>query len=143
MQITVYTTPSHAWGKAPISLLWELGIYNQITEYSYMLDEDAYLEEDCDLSLLYKTLEKSNIEYSINRVYIDSFNKDFTFLNKLTKEEYQDILNKKEALKKYLQKTYKKDGYSLNSYKDKFKLRSWDPTDLKYRDFLYNKYVKK
>ncbi len=50
--------PGHGWGKVPKALLQVLGIDNQISRYSYMRGEYAYLEEDCDLS-------KFHIEYRV------------------------------------------------------------------------------
>lgn len=49
MKFTVYSDPGHAWVKVPRSLLKTLGIENDISSYSYMRADFAYLEEDCDL----------------------------------------------------------------------------------------------
>ena len=48
---------SHGWAKVPKSLLKELGIEKSVSSYSYMRDDYAYLEEDCDLALFVKTWE--------------------------------------------------------------------------------------
>lgn len=42
--------PGHGWVKVPVKLLVELGIYKEISSYSYYRAAFAYLEEDCDLS---------------------------------------------------------------------------------------------
>lgn len=51
----VYTDPSHGWAKVPLSLLKELDIHFSITPFSYLRNQFAYLEEDCDLGLFIKT----------------------------------------------------------------------------------------
>ena len=48
MTFTVYSDPGHAWVKVPRDLLKTLGIESDISPYSYMRGEFAYLEEDCD-----------------------------------------------------------------------------------------------
>lgn len=40
--------PGHGWVKVPVKLLLELGIYKEISRYSYYRNAFAYLEEDCD-----------------------------------------------------------------------------------------------
>lgn len=46
--------PGHGWVKVPIKLLWELGIAEKITTYSYQRGEYAYLEEDGDATLFHR-----------------------------------------------------------------------------------------
>ena len=43
-----YSDSSHGWAKVPKSLLKELGIEKSVSSYSYMRDDYAYLEEDCE-----------------------------------------------------------------------------------------------
>ncbi len=59
--LDVYNDPGHGWAKTPLRLLRQLGIANKITEYSYMRGDYAYLEEDCDLSLLIDAAEKEGL----------------------------------------------------------------------------------
>lgn len=54
--IIIYTDPGHGWGKVRKSVLSNLGIAGDITPFSYQRGDYAYLEEDCDLSLLCKRL---------------------------------------------------------------------------------------
>lgn len=49
-----YADPGHGWLKVPHKALYELGIQEQISQYSYERGNFAYLEEDCDLSLFFK-----------------------------------------------------------------------------------------
>lgn len=59
MKIHVFSDPGHGWGKVKKSLLFDLGIAEKITSYSYQLGMYAYLEEDCDLTLLCNAVRES------------------------------------------------------------------------------------
>jgi hypothetical protein len=59
--VIVYSDPGHAWGKVKRQVLNNLGIANKITRYSYQFKDNVYLEEDCDLALLYDTLSKQDV----------------------------------------------------------------------------------
>ncbi len=54
--ITVYADPSHSWGKIKREVLLGLGVEHLISEYSYQLRDNVYLEEDCDLGLVHRAL---------------------------------------------------------------------------------------
>lgn len=45
---TFHTDPGHGWLAVPVKEINELGIRGQITPYSYIHGELAFLEEDCD-----------------------------------------------------------------------------------------------
>lgn len=52
--LTLYIGPGHGWLKAPYTLLVDLGIEGDISDYSYMdRAGNVYLEEDADLSKFY------------------------------------------------------------------------------------------
>ena len=55
--VTVYSDPGHAWAKVRKSVLTNLGIADKVSSYSYQRGEYAFLEEDCDLSLLMQALQ--------------------------------------------------------------------------------------
>lgn len=67
--------PGHSWLAVEKKELETLGIADQISEYSYMKGELAYLEEDCDMNLF---LTKKGItkreayEQSVKDVYGDA-----------------------------------------------------------------------
>lgn len=61
MKITVYTDPGHGWAAIKKTKLVELGIAHKISSYSYERGQTAYLEEDCDLSLLVAELKVRGI----------------------------------------------------------------------------------
>lgn len=49
--------PGHGWVKVPIKLLWDFGIAEKISTYSYQRGEYAYLEEDCDATTFHQAYE--------------------------------------------------------------------------------------
>lgn len=54
--VTVYSDPGHAWAKVRKTVLTNLGIADKVSSYSYQRGDYAFLEEDCDLSLLMQAL---------------------------------------------------------------------------------------
>lgn len=46
-----FSDPGHGWMEVDRSELKQLGIENQISDYSYQKDDKVYLEEDCDAPL--------------------------------------------------------------------------------------------
>lgn len=65
LKIKFYSDYGHGWAAVKLALLQDLGILDKVTAYSYYRGLSAYLEEDCDLSLLISTLKAANIEYEI------------------------------------------------------------------------------
>lgn len=53
-----FEDPYHGWVKVNIKELEELGIAEEISEFSYMDEEFVYLEEDADLSTFGYAKEK-------------------------------------------------------------------------------------
>lgn len=64
LKIVYYTDPGHGWFAVKHSTLKTLGIFNLLSTYSYTKGKTAYLEEDCDASLLFKALHLNGIEYT-------------------------------------------------------------------------------
>ena len=58
MDIRFICDAGHGWGEVSIDLINELRIGNQISRYSYMKGNKAYLEEDCDLPIFLNKMEK-------------------------------------------------------------------------------------
>jgi len=75
MKITIYADSGHAWAKVNKTLLNKLGITDQISSYSYMRGDKAYLEEDCDLAKLVNALTENNINFSFNERRTDKTSK--------------------------------------------------------------------
>ena len=63
--------PGHAWLEVEIKDLKKLNIDKDISNYSYINGNYAYLEEDCDASVYIKALEKKKISYSYNEISYD------------------------------------------------------------------------
>lgn len=65
--ITIYTDPQHGWAKVSLKELLKLNILDKISTYSYIHKNglNAYLEEDCDLSLYLKALDSKGIKFRI------------------------------------------------------------------------------
>ena len=57
IKIKVFADPGHAWARFPKARLAKLGIADKISSYSYQNGDNAFLEEDCDLSLLIGALK--------------------------------------------------------------------------------------
>lgn len=71
MKIKVYADPGHAWAVVKRKLLIKLGIEHQISPYSYQRGDNAYLEEDCDLSVLIHALNHAKIPYTFDEYHGD------------------------------------------------------------------------
>lgn len=65
LSLHYFTDPGHGWVSVKIDTLKTLGIADQISHYSYMRGSSAYLEEDCDLGLLYKACDASGIQLTL------------------------------------------------------------------------------
>lgn len=72
LTLNYYQDPGHGWAKIHKQWLTMLGIADKISHYSYQRKGYAYLEEDCDLSLLLEAAQKFDIkvhlrEYNCNK----------------------------------------------------------------------------
>jgi hypothetical protein len=66
ISIKVFADPGHAWARVAKSKLVSLGIADKISTYSYQKGENAFLEEDCDLSVLMTALRERGYEVKFN-----------------------------------------------------------------------------
>lgn len=71
MKFDYFTDSGHGWFKVDKGLLKSLGIAGKVSGYSYEFNNWAYLEEDCDASLLFKTLDEAGIEWQYQEHYTD------------------------------------------------------------------------
>lgn len=62
MTLNYYQDPGHGWVKISLEKLKTLGIDKNISYFSYTRKNYAYLEEDCDLSVLIKACEDKGIK---------------------------------------------------------------------------------
>ncbi len=51
-KIKFYSDPGHGWGAVKRQVLFDLGIADKISTFSYQKGDTVYLEEDCDLPTL-------------------------------------------------------------------------------------------
>ena len=64
-----YEDPGHGWLKAPVKLLEKLKIVDQISHYSYLFGQHAYLEEDRDAGKLIQAMEQDGQTYKVVKHY--------------------------------------------------------------------------
>ncbi len=64
-----YEDPGHGWLKAPVKLLEKLKIVDQISHYSYLFGQHAYLEEDRDAGRLINALKQDVHIYKVVKHY--------------------------------------------------------------------------
>lgn len=65
IKIKYYSDPGHGWFAVKRDLLIDLSVERYVSQYSYTRGKTAYLEEDCDASLLFKALQDRGIKYQI------------------------------------------------------------------------------
>ena len=67
--IKLFSDSGHGWAEVSLSELKQLNILDKITSYSYIFENNAYLEEDCDLSTYIKALKENNISFEFEDNY--------------------------------------------------------------------------
>lgn len=60
--LQIFEDPGHAWVRFPKERLHKLGIAAKISSYSYQRKDMAFLEEDCDLTVLVNALRAAGYE---------------------------------------------------------------------------------
>jgi len=75
ISIKVFADPGHAWARFPKAKLVKLGIADKISPYSYMNGANAFLEEDCDLSVLVVALRDRGYEIKFNESHANKQSK--------------------------------------------------------------------
>jgi hypothetical protein len=55
--LQMLSDPGHGWIRFPKKRLEKLGIANKISSYSYQRGDTAFLEEDCDFTILIDALK--------------------------------------------------------------------------------------
>lgn len=87
--LNVYTDPSHGWIKIALKHLNKLNLIDKITPFSFIYNNHAYLEEDCDASLLIDTLKQNDIHFEFR----------YHHSNTSSKLRYYDSYNINQAMK--------------------------------------------
>jgi hypothetical protein len=65
LKLNYFTDPGHGWVSVKLQTLIALGIHNKISTYSYIRGKTAYLEEDCDLGLLFATCDAIGLKIDL------------------------------------------------------------------------------
>ena len=73
--IKVFADPGHAWARVAKSRLVKLGIADKISTFSYMNGSNAFLEEDCDLTLLITALRNRGYDIKFNESHTNRYSK--------------------------------------------------------------------
>ena len=63
-----YEDPGHGWLEVPRVDIAEVGQEGSVSNFSYQLDDNVYLEEDCDMSFFLRALEVAEIKYEIENI---------------------------------------------------------------------------
>ena len=66
---TLYTDPGHGWLEVPRDLLAELGIAEDISQFSYQRLEKVFLEEDSDLRRFTRAMGAAGREFKTLETY--------------------------------------------------------------------------
>lgn len=69
--ITMHTDPGHGWAEVPRQELFDLGIADKITQFSYQKGDKVFIEEDCDLHTFCTALQQRGVEYRFDEQYKD------------------------------------------------------------------------
>lgn len=75
LDIKYYNDPGHGWLEVHVNLLKRLKIVELISSCSYLSDGGilAYLEEDCDASILMKAAKEQGFKVNVNPVYENGY----------------------------------------------------------------------
>ena len=71
IKIHVFEDPGHVWARFPKARLARLGIADKISSYSYQRGAMAFLEEDCDLTVLVQALKHKGYEVKLTSSHTD------------------------------------------------------------------------
>ena len=75
--LTFVNDPGHGWLKVPLTDIAALGIEAQITPYSYIEGQFAYLEEDLDATCYLEALSAQGLpQPEITDQYVERFSRD-------------------------------------------------------------------
>ncbi len=72
IELTFHTDPGHGWLQVPKSELEKYGIADKVSRYSYMKNDSAFLEEDCDAQLYTDALDAAGVNFDVNETYAEN-----------------------------------------------------------------------
>jgi len=73
--IMVYSDPAHSWGKVKRQVIDNLGLAQGVSDCSYQLRDNVYLEEDHDLGLLCGELHQRGVRIKFVYKHTDKASK--------------------------------------------------------------------
>ena len=73
--IQIFADPGHAWARVSKARLVKLGIADKISTYSYQRGANAFLEEDCDLTVLCNALRERGFEVKFKEGWTNRYSK--------------------------------------------------------------------
>lgn len=76
-----YCDSGHGWVKVERQRLHDLGILNDISNYSYQRNDIVYLEEDSDLETFLKAMRLEGHEVSFKQSHTNKKSKIRSYLN--------------------------------------------------------------
>lgn len=65
---TFHSDAGHGWMQVKRQELWDMGIADQITPYSYQYLDNVYLEEDGDAGTFLRALKAKGTEFTIREI---------------------------------------------------------------------------
>jgi hypothetical protein len=65
---TYHTDPGHGWLEVSLDELDLLGIRSEVSCYSYIKGDKAYLEEDCDMELFMNAMEAKGVNVKLAHI---------------------------------------------------------------------------
>ena len=65
-----YSDAGHGWLRVKLNELDRLGIVEDITMFSYLFADIAYLEEDCDLATFMRAKQAAGETVEINEIHV-------------------------------------------------------------------------
>ena len=84
LTLKMYSDPGHGWVRAPLQLLQDLKIAEDISSFSYCRNGHAYLEEDGDLGLLLAAAKAAGITIKLRSFHTNKESKIRGYLPYLT-----------------------------------------------------------
>lgn len=69
IQFLYHTDEGHGWIEVYVSDLVKYDVVKDISRYSYVKGEKAYLEEDCDATVFLNKLKQNNVHFTIKELH--------------------------------------------------------------------------
>jgi hypothetical protein len=96
---TLFSDSGHSWLKVSRKRLDTLGILPNISSFSYVLGDNIYLEEDCDITLYFKALANyfNLTEEEVTSGFRDKLDSKYSDRSKVRTYNHYEFLNPSES----------------------------------------------